>query len=165
MVQWAWVDLVLMGLLALSVIVGLWRGLVFELMALAGWIVAYVVAQAWSPQVGVYLPVGTPGSALHAAAAFAATFLGTLIAWMLLARLVRMLIRATPLTVVDRVLGGAFGLARGLLALLVLATLVSFTPAVRSQAWTSSQGAAWLGVLLHGIHPLLPDEVARHLPA
>jgi membrane protein required for colicin V production len=83
-----------------------------------------------------------------------------------LARLLRLLIHATPLTVPDRVLGAGFGLLRGVLLLLVVATLIAFLPSVqRSAAWSQSQGAAWLGLTLQGLKPLLPSEVARHLPA
>jgi membrane protein required for colicin V production len=160
-----WVDWTLLAVLALSVVVGLWRGLVFELMSLVGWVVAYVAAQLYSLQVAPHLPIGLPGSALNLGAGFAVTFVGVLIGWTLLARLVRLLLHATPLTLIDRTLGAAFGLVRGGVLLLALATLVAFTPAARSQPWQDSQGAAWLRVALQGIKPVLPVEVARHLPA
>ena len=159
-----WVDWAMLGTLALSVLVGLSRGLVFELMSLAGWLVAYGAAQWYSPQVGAWVPIGAPGSALHQGAAFAATFLGVLLVWAVLARLLRLLVRATPLTVIDRLLGAVFGGLRGLLLLLVVATVVSYTPALRSQAWQDASGAAWLGQIITWIKPLLPAEVARHLP-
>lgn len=159
-----WVDMALMAVLLLSVAVGLWRGLVFELLSLAGWLVAFVLAQAYAVDVGARLPIGTPGSALNLGIAFVLTFIAALIVWTLLAKLVRMALHATPLTVIDRVLGGGFGLLRGLLLLLVVATLVAFTPAARSADWNASHGAAWLGVVLLGLKPVLPAEVARHLP-
>lgn len=160
-----WVDWGLLAVLLASVLVGLWRGLVFELMSLVGWLVAYVAAQLWSGAVAQHLPFGTPGSALQQGLAFALTFLAALLAWALLARLVRLLIHATPLTLIDRSLGAGFGLLRGGVLLLALATVVALTPAVRSPAWQASQGAAWLGVLLQGLRPVLPEAVARHLPA
>ena len=167
--QWlpmlGWVDLTLLALLAASVLVGLWRGLVFELMSLAGWVVAYVAAQVGSPEVALWLPIGARGTALNQAAGFAATFLGVLIAWSLAARLLRLVIRATPLTLIDRSLGAAFGLMRGGVLLLALATVVAFTPAARAQAWQDSQGAAMLRLALQGLKPVLPADVARHLPA
>lgn len=159
-----WVDWALLAVLALSVVVGLWRGLVFELMSLVGWLVAYVAAQVFGTQLAAHLPVGVPGSALNFGAGFALTFFGVLIAWSLLAQLVRLLVHATPLTLIDRTLGAAFGLARGGVLLLVAATMVAFTPAVRSQPWQDSQGAVWLRLALQGIKPALPAEVARHLP-
>lgn len=160
-----WVDLTLLAVLALSVVVGLWRGLVFELMSLVGWVVAYIAAQAWSPLLAVHLPVGTPGSALQQGAAFALSFLAALIAWAILARGVRLLVHATPLTFIDRVLGAGFGLLRGAVLLLAVSTVVAFTPAARSQPWQESLGAAWLAAALQGLKPVLPDDVSRHLPA
>lgn len=159
-----WVDWALLAILSLSVIVGLWRGLVFEVMSLVGWLVAYVAAQVMTPSLDAYMPIGSPGSALNHGATFAAAFLVALLAWAVLARLVRMLIQATPLTVIDRMLGALFGLLRGAVALLVIATAVAFTPAARSAAWQQSHGGAWLGQLLHGLKPVLPAEVAQHLP-
>jgi len=163
-----WVDWALLAVLAASVAVGLWRGLVYELMALVGWLVAYVAAQAWAadwvaPRLAG-LPLGAPGSAQQAGAAFALTFIAVLVAWGLLARLVRLLLHATPLTLLDRLSGAGFGLVRGGVLLLVLATVVSLTPAVRAPAWQDSQGAAWLGVALAGLKPVLPKSLARHLP-
>jgi membrane protein required for colicin V production len=88
---------------------------------------------------------------------YALVFVGTLIAWTLLAKLVRMMISATPLTVLDRALGVAFGFARGLLILLVVALIVTrIPPASGSNAWKSSHGAVWLGAMLHGLDPLWP---------
>lgn len=159
-----WIDWTLLAILAVSVVAGLWRGLVFELMSLIGWVVAYVLAQMFSPQVAAHVPVGAPGSALHLGLAFVITFVAALIVWALLARLVQLAIHATPLTAIDRVLGAAFGLLRGAVLLLVIATVVAFTPAAHSRPWRDSQGAAWLAVVLHGLKPVLPAEVARHLP-
>ena len=160
-----WVDWVLLAVLLASVLVGLVRGLVFEVLSLLGWVAAYIAAQVASPLVAPHLPVGVPGSALNQGAAFAVTFVLALIVWMLLARLVRLLIHATPLTLIDRTLGGVFGLVRALVLLLAVATVVSFTPAVRAAPWQASFGAAWLGVMLAGLKPVLPTAVARHLPA
>jgi membrane protein required for colicin V production len=160
----AWVDGLMLATLAVSMGVGLWRGLVFELMSLVGWLAAYVLAQAYAPAFAQWVPIGPPGSALHQGAAFAATFVLALLAWSLLARLLRMLIHATPLTIIDRLLGAGFGLLRGLLLLLVLATVVALTPEVHSAAWLQSRGAQWLRTALLLLRPWLPDELARHLP-
>jgi membrane protein required for colicin V production len=160
-----WVDMVMMGLLALSVIVGLVRGFVFEMLSVVGWIAAYFAAQWFAPQLAPHLPVGQSGSALNYGAAFACAFVGALIVWGLAARLVRLLIRATPLSPIDRLLGAGFGLARGLVVLLVLATVVGLTPLFKSIAWQQSQGAMALNSVLRGLRPMLPPEVSQHLPA
>ena len=158
-----WVDWSLAAVLVVSVVVGLWRGLVFEVLSLLGWVAAYIAAQAFSPMAAAHLPVGTPGSAVNLGAAFAVVFLLALVVWSLASRLLQMLIHATPLRVVDRVLGAGFGLLRGAVLLLALATVVSMTPAARSDAWQDSLGATWLTAMLHELRPVLPQDVARHL--
>jgi len=91
------------------------------------------------------------------AAGFSLAFMGALIACSLLARLARLLIAATPLRLIDRVLGAGFGLVRGVLVLLAAATLLSLTPAGRSTWWQASQGAAWLDGAVQALRPLFPD--------
>ena len=158
------VDLALASVLALSVLIGLFRGLVFELMLLAGWVVAYFAAVWFAPELARHVPIGAPGSALNHSAALAACFILALVAWGLLSRLVKMLIAVTPLTIIDRLLGAVFGLLRGAVLLLAVATVVALTPAAQSSSWQASVGAQILGVALHGLRPMLPPAVAQWLP-
>jgi len=163
--QLSWVDWALLAVLAGSVVIGLVRGFVFECLSLAGWVVAWFGAQWGAPVLAPHLPVGAPGSALNLGAAFALAFVGALVVWGLLAKLIRMLIHATPLSVPDRLLGGGFGILRGGVLLLAVATVVGLTPAAQSQAWREARGARWLQQTLHAMKPLLPEAAARHLPA
>jgi membrane protein required for colicin V production len=160
-----WVDWALLAVLAVSVVVGLWRGLVFEVLSLVGWVVAFFVAQAVAPSLAALVPVGVPGGALNHGVAFIAAFVLALLVWALLSRLIRLLIHATPLQPVDRVLGGVFGLARGAVLLLAVATVVMLSPAQRSSAWQRSHGAAWRATVLQGLKPVLPDAIGQRLPA
>jgi len=164
-IELGWVDWCMLGVLVLSVVTGALRGLVFEVLAIVGWFVAYFAARWAGPQLAPHLSIGAAGSPLNLVAAVALVFLVTLVVWGILSRLARTLIRATPLSPVDRVLGAAFGLARGGLVLLVLAVLVGYTPAARSPAWRQSIGAAWLGSAVRGLGPLLPSDIAHLLPA
>ena len=160
----SWVDWALLAVLVVSVVVGLWRGLIFEVLSLIGWVAAYVAAQAFTPSVAAHLPLGEPDSAVNYGAAFAITFVLALVLWSLMARLISLLVKATPLGVVDRVLGAGFGLLRGGVLLLALATVIALTPAAASAQWQESRGAAWLGAMLQELKPVLPVNVARHLP-
>ena len=160
-----WLDLVLLGVLLLSTLVGVVRGLVFEMLSVLGWFAAYFAAQWLTPEVAPYIPVGEPGSALNHGVAFAATFIVALIVWGLAARLLRLLIRATPLSLLDRMLGAGFGFIRGMIVLLALATVVGLTPLMKSPAWQHSVGAVWLNSVLRGLKPVLPPDISKHLPA
>lgn len=160
-----WVDGVFLGILAISVVVGLVRGLVFELLSLVGWFAAWFAAQWLTPMVAPHIPVGRIGSGVNHAAAFALTFLAALIVWGLLARLLRFVIHATPLSLVDRLLGAFFGLLRGVVVLLAIALFVGMTPLVTSAPWQASVGAPWLQAILSGLKPVLPPQLSSHLPA
>jgi membrane protein required for colicin V production len=157
------VDWALLAVLAVSVVVGLVRGLVFECLSLAGWLVAWFAAQWGAPQLAPHVPVGSTGSALNLGVAFALAFMAVLVAWGLLAKLLRMLIHATPLSLPDRCLGGGFGMLRGGVLLLAVATVVALTPAAQSQAWRASRGAGWLEQALHALRPWMPAPAARLL--
>jgi len=159
------VDVCMLAVVVFSVIVGLVRGLAYEVMSLAGWVAAYFAAQWFAFELAPWLPIGQPDSLARHMVAMGLVFVGVLIAWTLLARLIRMLVHATPLTLIDRVGGGAFGLLRGAVLLLVLVTVVQVSPAAQSGYWQASVGVAWLLSGMHVILPLLPAEVGPWLPA
>jgi len=160
-----WVDLALLGVLLLSLLIGLWRGFVLEVLALLGWVAAYFAAHALAPGWARHVPVGEADSSLNFAATFVLAFIAVLVGWGLASRVLRLLINATPLRGADRVLGAAFGLLRGVVLLLALSTLVALTPAATSPEWHRSHGAQWLTVARQGLKPLLPPDIAQFLPA
>jgi membrane protein required for colicin V production len=159
-----WVDWALLAALAVSVLAGLVRGLVFEVLSLMGWVVGWFAALWFAADVAPFVPIGDPGSKLNHAAAFAGVFVATIIVWALGARLVRLLLHTTPLTTIDRLLGAGFGFVRGALLLLVVAAIVGLTPAAQSHDWQRSHGAAWLQATVDGLKPWLPQQTRRLLP-
>lgn len=159
----SWVDWVLLGTLAVSVLLGLWRGLVYEVMALAGWVVAYFGCPVLAPLLAPMLPAQRLDSSLLHGLSLVLAFMLILLVWGLAAKLLRSLIHATPLNIVDRLLGGGFGALRGLLIVLLVTVGVVMTPAVRSQAWQESAVAPWLQAALRGLSPLLPDDVVKFM--
>ena len=161
----AWVDLTLGAVVLVSVLVGLFRGLVFEMMSLAGWLVAYFVSGWAAPRIAPHIPIGAPGGALNHSAALVLAFVAALVVWTLLAKLVKLVVSATPLTWPDRLLGAVFGLIRGGVLLMLVATVVALTPAAQSPLWQSSLVARWLMVAVQGVKPLLPSALAQWLPA
>lgn len=161
----AWVDLLLLGVLALSVLIGLWRGLVFELLSLAGWAVAYFGCPYIAPFIAAWLPAERMGPSLIHVASLLISFMLILLVWGLAAKLLRALIRSTPLSVVDRLGGAGFGVLRGFLVCLLVVVAVSMTPAAATTTWKASQVAPWLHAALHGLRPMLPADVVKLIPA
>jgi membrane protein required for colicin V production len=160
----SWVDLALAAMLLLSIGIGLWRGLVFEVMSLAGWIVAYFAAPPLAPVVAELLPdsmTSKLGPAAFHVVTLVIAFFFVLLVWSLATRLVKALIHATPLSVVDRLGGAGFGALRGVFIALLLVLVIGASPLAESATWQASRAAPVLSGVWRDISPLLPEPVAR----
>jgi membrane protein required for colicin V production len=131
-------------------------------LSLAGWVIAWFAGLWLGPWLAPYIPIGGTGSPLNGVIAFACAFLVVLVLWGLLARAVSALVGRTVLRPIDRLLGAVFGLVRGLVVLLALATVLAYTPLGAAQAWRDSVCAVWLNAILGELVPLLsPQPVER----
>jgi membrane protein required for colicin V production len=161
--QLGWVDIALLAVFGLSALVGLWRGFVFEIVSLLGWLAAFIIANAAGPFLAELMPLGNADAQLRLWLAYVIVFVLVLVACTLLARMLRALIAATPLSFIDHLLGAAFGVVRGALVLVVVATLVTLSPFAHAPPWTNSHGALWLGLALEGLKPVLPQSLNVHI--
>ena len=158
-------DWMLLGVLALSMVLGFWRGFVFEVLSLVGWVAAFVGAQWLAAEVIDWLPFvkGAPG-AVQYAVAFVVVFVLILLAVGVLTWLIKKLVESVGLRPVDRALGAGFGLARGVVLLLALTVVVQLTGLSSGDWWQSARGPAWLDMSLEGLKPLLPEAFVKYLP-
>ena len=157
-------DWLLLAVLGVSLLLGAWRGLVFEMLSVLAWVVAFVAAQWFATDVAQWLPMSGAANSMRYAAGFLLTFVVTAFTGGLVAVLVKKMISVAGLGPVDRVLGCAFGLVRGLVLLLAAAVVIAMTPLKTSVWWTESAGAGFLGVALKGLKPLVPQEFGKYLP-
>ncbi|MFT4266233.1 MAG: CvpA family protein [Xenophilus sp.] len=157
-------DWIAVALIGVSMLLGLWRGLVFEVITLAGWIAAFLFAQTFAAAVGAWLPFGDPRAPWRYAAGFVLVFVLVAFAGGLVAALTRKLVAAAGLRPVDRLLGAAFGAARAGVALLVAAVVVHILALGHELWWRESASAPWLDAALQGIKPALPEKLASYLP-
>lgn len=157
-------DWVFAGALVFSLALGAWRGLVYEVLSVAGWVAAFVLAQWFGPDAAAWLPMGQSSETLRYAASFVAVFVGVLFGVGLLAWLAKKMIEAVGLRPVDRMLGAAFGLVRGAVIVLAATVVVQMTPLKETQVWNESTGAALAAKVLKGLKPILPERFGQYLP-
>ncbi len=158
-------DWVFAAVLLASVLVGAWRGLVFEVLSLLSWIAAFLLAQWLALDVAHYLPMSGASDVVRYGAGFLLVFIAVAMFGGLLASLLKKLMASVGLRPVDRVLGSAFGAIRGVLLLLLATLLAAMTPLKSSSVWQESRGVAMSLSVLHGIQPSLPRELVKYLPA
>lgn len=155
-------DYAALLVLLLSMLLGWWRGLMYEILSLLSWLASYFVALAFVAEVAPYMPEVLGSGQMKTAAAFAALFLLTLIlcgiaAWSLnkLARFFGLDWRT------DRVLGATFGLLRGMFLCVVLVLLAGFTQLPQQAEWRDAATSQPLQNVALLLKKSLPDDVAK----
>ncbi len=155
-------DWVLLGLVGLSAALAFRRGLIRVVFSLAG-VAAGTMLAGWYFQAAAVWLQGWIGSGV---AARMVTFLGILMGVTLLcsvaAQLVRRTVKAVGLGMFDRLLGGAFGAARGgLLGVALVLAIAAFAP--RSTWLKHSQLAPYFLSGAHAVSFLMPRQLKQQV--
>lgn len=133
-----WVDFAILGLVAISLVIGLLRGFIKEAFALGIWIVAIWIGLTFSRNFSVFLEPFITLPSARIAAAFAVLFIMTLILGAIISFVLDELVRKTGLTGSDRFVGMIFGIARGMVVVAVLVMLAGLTPLPDDAWWQKS---------------------------
>jgi len=127
-------DYLVLIIVAASLLLGLWRGIVGEIIALVAWIVAFLAARWWGAE-AARLFVAIEDPTLRLVAGWIAVGLAVLVGMALLRLAVRGLIKALGMTLSDRLLGVIFGVARGLVIVMILVAVGGDRHDPRCRRW------------------------------
>lgn len=130
-----WADWVIVAILTISSLIGLARGFFKEVLSLVIWVAAVIVANLFSDRLAHFLVhiIATPS--LRTMTAFLGIFIAVLLFGMVINYGVNLLVSATGLSIVNRLLGMCFGFARGFfIVMILLIYLPSFIP-VKKDSW------------------------------
>jgi len=128
-------DVAVVAFLFLSVVLALFRGLIREVVALVSWVIGVVVALLYAGDLASVFVGWRITPAVAQVLAFIALFVGVLIVGGVVGSLLSRMIRAVGLGWVDRLLGGAFGVVRGLAIVLVFVLIAGVTSLPRNAWW------------------------------
>jgi membrane protein required for colicin V production len=132
-------DWIIVAILAISVLVGLWRGLVREAIALLVWVAALAAAIMFGAQVAALYENWITLPSARIALGYATVFLLVLLVGGLLGWLIGRIVQGTGLGGTDRVLGLGFGLLRGGVMVAALLLVLGYTPLPNDPWWQQSQ--------------------------
>ncbi len=158
-----WVDYLIIIFITLSILIGLWRGFLREVISLATWIGAFVIALLFAEDAATLLVDQIQVPSLRIATAFGGLFLVTLLIGGLIGILASYLVDYTGFTGTDHFLGAIFGLGRGAIIITVLVLVAGLTPLPNDPWWHKSalishfqDGALWL-------RDYLPPNLAKNI--
>lgn len=155
----SWVDALIACGVAFSMLLGLFRGLVREVIAVVGWVVALILALRFSVSVSILMPGAIAWSALRVGLAALVIVVGVLALTALVGWLMRRLVVAVHLSLMDRFLGAGFGFVRAGLVLL-LGVFFSYNTVLADQAWwKDSEVLPRVQSLAQWVVPLLSESM------
>ncbi len=158
------VDIAFFAVLAISALLGIWRGLIREVFALIAWVAASWVAYHYATWLAKEWLSGVPGGEMtQLALGFVILFIVTMIICALIGRFLAKIMQQAGLSPMDRFLGFAFGLLRGLLVIVVLSSLLSLTGATQTNEWLKAWTLPAIELLTGMAQAWLPDEWAAQV--
>jgi len=161
--QMIWIDYAIIGLIFVSLIIGLLRGLVKEAFSLITWVLAIWIGLTYGRGLAGFLGTYISHPSMRIAAAFAILFFLTLILGSLIGYLLGELVKKTGLTGSDRFAGMLFGIARGILVVTLLVVLAGMTPLPEDSWWQESTLIPPFQSLAVWLRDNLPPEMANYV--
>ena len=156
-------DYLTLFVLFASVIISTMRGVVREMLSLASWVAAFLIANMYGETLAQWLPAVVPGALTRLIIAFVVLFIGTRLLMGLLILMCESLIKAGGLSFLDRSLGSLFGFARGMLIVLVAVILCGMTAIPQQPFWKDAMLSPLAEEAARSVKPFLPEEFSRHV--
>jgi len=153
-------DTIIIGIIVLSVLIGIVRGFVKELISLVTWIVAIFLAVRYSNHIAAFMTF-TDHKTVRNIVAFIIIFVGTIFVGALINYGIGSLVRKTPFSIADKILGGGFGIPRGGALVTLLILLGGLTSFPEEPWWKKSPMIAYFQGLALWVKEQLPDENAK----
>lgn len=158
-----WIDYTIIAIIALSVLISVMRGFVREVISLVIWVAAIAVSFIFYRYTADLLVNFIHSDSVRLVVSFVGLFLVTLVLGMLINYLIGQLVANTGLSGTDRVLGIIFGIARGILVVVLLMMLVSLTPFAKESVWHESVLVPHFQPLEDWLSSFLPESMHSHL--
>jgi membrane protein required for colicin V production len=153
-------DLLIAGIVFLSILIGIVRGFVKELISLVTWVFAICMAALYASPLSEHITF-TKIALVKNLTSFLLIFVGIVFVGAIINYVIGGLIRKTPFSVPDRVLGSIFGVLRGGFFVTILILIAGLTPFPEEDWWNESYAIGKFEVLAIWIKDRLPDENAK----
>ena len=129
-------------------LLGIIRSLIREILGLIAWVVSFWLGWKYGTSVGDYLVVWVKSEQISNYLGLGLVFLASLFALTIVSKVLHSQFRVSGLTVMNRLLGAVFGLARGLVFATLLLFVAQLTPAMDTKWYRKSELVPYLNPIL-----------------
>jgi membrane protein required for colicin V production len=157
-----WFDYAVITVVSLSMLLAAIRGVVREIVALAGWVAAVILSGLFAQELARWLPIAV-SPVLKAVIAYLAIFIGVLLLSGIVGVVLAKLFRAAGLGFTDRAMGALFGLARGVLIVFVAVMLAGLTSLPKELFWREAALSGPIETAVLAAKPALPKDLAQRI--
>ena len=161
MMGFEWVDIVIVCIIGLSLLTGLFRGFVKELIALCVWVLAIWLGYHYAANLTPWLQNYIHNQSACTAAAFIIILFATLLAGGIVNAIFGFLLKRTGLGGTDRTLGMVFGLLRGVFIVALLMVAVKMTSLPYQEYAQNSLLYARFDPIVAWLYARLPDYITQ----
>ena len=158
-------DIILVVFIAISILIGIYRGFVKEILSITAWTLAFIVAWRYGEQAKRFVSPYISQEPLDLAVAYVAVFLITLITLSVISYIISQLFASTGMTGLDRSLGSIFGVIRAAVIIAILILVGRFMAMDQQQWWTDSQMLPYFEPLVEWLKSFLPEDIIRKIEA
>jgi membrane protein required for colicin V production len=157
------IDIIVLAILGISTVLGVFRGLVREVLALVAWVAGFLLANLLAPEAARLLPKAMASEEIRLLVSYVIVFIVVLIGLSVLAILASKLVKIVGLGAADRGVGGVFGLVRGLLIVMILVMLAGLTALPRQSMWREAALRGPLEASAGYVRGWLPSDLAKRI--
>ena len=155
------IDWIIIVVLALSTIVGIMRGVLREVLAIAGWVAGVVLAMNYSALLAEQIPLESIGWLPRVIVAAVIIVVACLFVVGLLSAIIRRLMEAASLRFEDRALGAVFGFLRGVVVTCACVFFFGMPASIHeSRMWQQSVLIGPAEAVISWSMPFLPTWLA-----
>lgn len=156
------VDYIILGIIALSAVISLFRGFVKEAFSLFIWISAFWLSWMFFRDLAALLIQWISLPSARLGISFALIMIVVLIIGGIIGYLLSKLVEHTGLSGTDRLLGVFFGVARGVVIVAILILLAGLTPVPEDPWWKDSLLIGHFQEISVWLRDLLPEDIAQY---
>lgn len=159
----SFVDIAIFAIVVVSIVIGIARGFIREMLSLFSWLGALWIAYTNATLGAVYLEPYISQPPFRVVIAFAGIFIVALILFSIVSHILYRLLAIAGISGVDRSLGMLFGLLRGVVIVALLIIAATFMDFTSQSWWQEAILVSYFAPVVELIHAISPADIAGYI--